>query len=298
MQHHRGIWLFTGVVVLIAGIILAVRDARAPARTLVVDTPVKTVASHLSEPQIQMLVTTMKACLENDPQARRANTRSLVDGVAALAADGVYESADTYYALGVLRTAQLDFDRAEAAYRKAIELRPDWNWAYNGLGILKHTQGKYAEAEEAFRKAIELDPNWSRAHNDLAILLRLTGRLQEAEVEAQRALELNPNAVATHNNYGNLLVALKRYDEAETEYHIAIDQEPDHPAPYYNLACLASLKGDTERVVPLLLCAIEFDASYRDEARYDEDFDAVRNDPTFQLLLQAPEGELKTRLPE
>ena len=119
-------------------------------------------------------------------------------------------------------------------------------------------------------------------------------------MEAQRALELNPNAVATHNNYGNLLVALKRYDEAETEYHIAIDQEPDHPAPYYNLACLASLKGNTESVVPLLLCAIEFDASYRDSRHscHDDDFDPVRNDPTFQLLLEAPEGEPKTRLPE
>ncbi len=298
MQHHRGIWLFTGFFVLVAAIILAVRDARAPARAPVIDTPVKVVASELSERQIEMLVVTMKACLENDPQARRANTRSLVDGVAALAADGIYESADTYYALGVLRTAQLDFPGAEAAYQKAVELRPDWNWVYNGLGILMHTQGQYAEAEAAFRKAIELDPNWSRAHNDLAILLRLTGRLEDAEVHALRALELNPDAVATHNNYGNLLVALERYDEAEAEYRAAIAHEPDHPAPYYNLACLASLRGDREEVVPLLLCAIEFDASYRDEAKFDEDFDAVRDDPAFRLLVQGTNGERMTRLPE
>jgi len=298
MQHHRGIWLFTGFFVIVAATILAVRDARAPARIPSIDTPVKSVASVLTEPQLEMLVNTMKACLENDPQARRANTRSLVDGVAALAADGVYESADTYYALGVLRTAQLDFTGAEAAYQKAIELRPDWNWVYNGLGILMHTLGKYAEAEAAFRKAIELDPGWSRAYNDLAILLRLTGRLDEAEVNALRALELNPNAVATHNNYGNLLVALERYDEAENEYRAAIAHEPDHPAPYYNLACLASLRGDRQEVVPLLLCAIEFDASYRDEARFDEDFDPVREDPAFRLLVQGPNGDRMPRIPE
>jgi tetratricopeptide (TPR) repeat protein len=298
MQHHRGIWLFTGFFVLVAATILAVRDARAPARIPSIDTPVKSVASVLTEPQLEMLVKTMKACLENDPQARRANTRSLVDGVAALAADGVYESADTYYALGVLRTAQLDFTGAEAAYQKAIELRPDWNWVYNGLGILMHTMGKYAEAEAAFRRAIELDPDWSRAYNDLAILLRLTGRLDEAEVNALRALELNPNAVATHNNYGNLLVALERYEEAENEYRVAIAHEPDHPAPYYNLACLASLRGDRQEVVPLLLCAIEFDASYRDEARFDEDFDPVRDDPAFRLLVQGRDGDRVTRIPE
>ncbi len=283
MTHHRGIWLFTGAIVTLAIIVLAVREARAPARPPV-ETPVMSVASELSVSQIQMLVDTMKACLENDPQARRDNTRSLVEGVAALAEKGIYETADTYYALGVRRTAQLNFPGAQAAYNKAIALRPDWNWAYSGLGILMHTMGRATEAEAAFRKAIELDPNWSRAHNDLAILLRLTGRLDEAQVEAERALELNPNAVATHNNYGNLLVALNRYDEAEAQYRIAIAHEPDHPAPYYNLACLASLRGNKEVVIPLLLCAIEFDESYRAEARNDDDFDAVRDDPAFQIL--------------
>ena len=283
---------------LLAGVVLSVREAGAPASPPVFN-PVDAVSDVLSVAQIQMLVETMKACLENDPQARRSNTRSLVNGIAALAEEGLYETADTFYALGVRRAAQRDYDGAEEAYRRAIDLRPNWNWAYSGLGILMHSQGRMPEAETAFRKAIELDPDWSRAHNDLAILLRLTGRYEEAEVEALRALELNPNAVATRNNFGNLLVALKRYDEAEAEYRLAIAVEPDHPAPYYNLACLASLRGRTEEVVPLLLCAIEFDASYRDEARNDDDFDSVREDPAFQILVNGPSTpSALPRLPE
>lgn len=284
MKHHRTIWIIAGFIALGAALILISRDVRAPS----VQNPTRTMstlAPELSPKQMEVLIQTMKACLDKDPQGRRGNTRSLVDAVASLAESGRYETADTLYALGVKLSAMRDFPSAERAFRKSAEMRPNWTWAYNSLGILLHSSGRTGEAEAMFRKAIDMDPDWSRPHNDLAILLRLTGRLEEAEVEARLALDLEPESVSTQNNYGNLLVALKRFDEAEAVYRKAISLEPDHPAPYYNLACLASLRGDRDEVVPLLLCAIEFDPSYRDEAKYDDDFDPVRGERTFQLLI-------------
>jgi len=286
MKSHRIIWLAAGALVALAAIIVAVNDVRAPAAELGAR-PMSDVTAHLTDAQIQIAVDAMKACLEKDPQARRANTRSLVEGIAALAETKRIESADTYYALGVLRGTRREYRGAEEAFRQAIALRPEWKWGYNQLGIVLHSMGRPKESEEMFRKAIALDPNWGRPHNDLAILLRLLGRLDEAEVEAKRALELDPSSVAGHNNYGNLLVALRRYAEAEAEYRLAIAAEPDHPAPYYNLACVASLQGHHEEVVPLLLCAIEFDSSYREEARHDNDFEPVRGDKAFQMLVGA-----------
>ena len=286
MKPHRIIWLFAGAVVLAAAFILAVRDVRAP-ETGLGASPMTEVMPQLSDEQIQTPIAAMKACLEKDPQARRANTRSLVEAVAKLAENRRIESADTYYALGVQRCTKRSFRAAEEAFRKAIELRPDWKWAYNQLGIVLHSNGKTKESEAMFRKAIDLDPKWGRPHNDLAILLRLEGRLEEAEKEAKRSLELEPESVAGYNNYGNLLVAVDRYEEAESAYRRAIELEPDHPAPYYNLACLASLQGHHSEVVPLLMCAIEFDPSYREEARFDDDFIPVRGDKAFMLLVGA-----------
>lgn len=286
MRSHRTIWILAGCVVLVAAFIVAVRDVRAPAANGELR-PTASVASRLSEAQMHVLIDAMKACLEIDPQARRANTRLLVEGVAEMASSGRLETADTFYALGVQLSAKRDYQGAETAFRRAVALRPDWKWGFNQLGIVLYSMGKADESEAMFRKAIEIDPNWGRAHNDLAILLRLVGRMEEAEAEAMRALELDPNSVAGHNNYGNLLVALERFEEAEAEYRIALKLEPDHPAPYYNLACLASRQGHHDEVVPLLLCAIEFDPAYRDEARIDSDFDAVRNDEAFRLLVRA-----------
>lgn len=284
MKPLRAIWVLTGTFVILAATILFARDVRAPAADGIAR-PISEIASRLTAEQLQILVDAMKACLEIDPQARRPNTRLLVEGIAEMAASGRVESADTFYALGVLLSAKRNFHGAESAFRKAIALSPDWKWAYNQLGIVLHSIGNPKESEEMFRKAIALDPNWGRAHNDLAILLRLIGRTDDAEEEAKRSLELDPNSVAGHNNYGNLLVAIGRYEEAEAEYRIATNLEPDHPAPYYNLACLASRQGHHQEVVPLLLCAIEFDPAYREEARHDDDFDAVRNDESFRLLV-------------
>lgn len=286
MRSHRAIWVLAGTAALVAAFIVLVRDVRAPAANGELR-PLPEIAARLTPDQAQVLVDAMTACLEIDPQARRPNTRLLVEGVAEMASSGRLETADTFYALGMQRSAQRDFQGAEAAFRRAIALRADWKWGYNQLGIVLHSMGDPEESEAMFRKAIAIDPNWGRAHNDLAILLRLVGRMDEAEAEAKRSLELDPGSVAGHNNYGNLLVALGRYEAAEAEYRKAAAIEPDHPAPYYNLACLASRQGHHAEVMPLLLCAIGFDPAYRDEARHDNDFDPVRHDEAFRLLVGA-----------
>ncbi|GMV99608.1 MAG: hypothetical protein AMXMBFR84_07470 [Candidatus Hydrogenedentota bacterium] len=284
MRHHRIIWLSTGCIVVLAAIVVALREVRAPAVEPRQD-PFGDITRELSDAQVDVLFRTMRECLSRDPQGVRTRTRLIVEAVADIAEKGHRESADAYYALALRKVAAKDLRGAEDAYRKAIELRPDWSWAHNGLGILLHTMSRSKEAEAEFLKAIEFDPKWSRPYNDLAILYRLTGNLEAADAAAQKALALEPDSVATHNNYGNLLMALERYDEAEAAYRKAIDIDPDHPAPYYNLACVAAARENREEVVPLLMVAITFDESYRQQAQVDADFDSMREDPLFQKLM-------------
>jgi Flp pilus assembly protein TadD len=285
LTHHRNIWIATGFIVLFAAIILAVREVRAPIQPPIHDA-VSELAHQLTPDQLAMVLQTMRDCLEKDPQARRAKTRAIVDTVAQLAESGETEAPGAYYALGLRRTALHDFAGAEAAYREAIAFERDWAWPYDGMGILLHAMDRRDEAEAFFLKAMELEPDWSRPHNNLAVMLRMSGRLEEARIEAERAIELAPQDVASHNNYGNLLVAMEDLEGAEAAYRKAIALEPDHPAPYYNLACLASLRGDRDDVVPLLMVAIRFDESYRRDARLDEDFDPMREDPLFRDLIR------------
>lgn len=302
MKHHKLIWTTTGIVVVLTAVVLMARHADDPARELS-----RTPYLDLTEGQTQVLIDTMLACLDRDPQARRVRTRAIVETVAALADNGILETAETHYALGLRRYGQgLPEDHpvyAEESLRRAIALRPDWALAHNTLGVVLTALRRYDAAEEALRRAIELEPDRSRPYNDLAVLLRHVAGLpdeekarlgilsrhgdllEEAERAALVALELDPNDVANHNNYGNLLLARGRIEEAEQQYRIAIRLEPDQPAPYYNLACLAARQGDLEQVVAHLNCAIILSEVFREEARLDKEFDAFREDPGFHRLV-------------
>ena len=278
---HRAIWAATCAVVTLTVLVFVVRDAGErthSAHTTPTEPPAGTQA--LIERMFELLEDVR--FISDDPQTAR-----VVADVAALAESGEYESAETYYALGLVRAEAQDFKGAEKAYRKAIAIRPEWNKPYHGLGFLltRHTVERWDEAEAMLRKAIELEPDWSRPHNHLAILLRRQNRFEEAEIHALRAIEANPDIVATHNNYGNLLLKIRRLNEAEKQYRRAIDLDPAHPKPYYNLGCLYSVRGKPRQAVEYLAEAIERDPVFREEAKNDPDFDPIRNTTAFRKLI-------------
>ena len=72
-----------------------------------------------------------------------------------------------HYNLGIALRDQNKLEEAVAAYRKAIELKPDYAEAHYNLGIALRDQKKPAEAEAAFRKAIELKPDYPEAYYNL-----------------------------------------------------------------------------------------------------------------------------------
>jgi len=67
-------------------------------------------------------------------------------------------------------------------------------------------------------------------------------------------------------------------------YEIAaagLPDQPDHPSLHYNLACYASLAGDTERAIDHLSRAFERDPRTREWAAGDSDLNAIRSDPRY-----------------
>ena len=267
----RVVWRITGVIVVLSAFAVIFRGH---------------FGGELGEMGFEEAVEKMLTLYDEDPQARRPETRVAIERVASIVERTPEEaSAEAYFAQGVLLDGQDRLDEAETAYRNAIACDPEWGRSYYGLGVVLHQQDQVEEAEAYLRKAIALEPAWSRAHNGLAILLRMNGRMEEARERAKRAVELAPNNVASRNNYGNLLVRLERYEEAVEEYRVAIAVAPDHPAPYYNLACVSSLQGKHEEAYEYLEHAIDLDPVFRDQARQDEDFDAIRNEPAFRALV-------------
>jgi len=69
-------------------------------------------------------------------------------------------------------------------------------------------------------------------------------------------------------------------------YEIAaagLTDHPDHPTLHFNLACYASLAGDTDRALEHLARAVEGNPQARTWAASDPDLDAIRADPRYPV---------------
>lgn len=80
-----------------------------------------------------------------------------------------------------------EYDRAEAAYRKALGLRPSDPVIWNDLGLLYIVTGRIADATAAFTQGTEADPLFNDNIENLAFLARADGRTEDALAWFRRA---------------------------------------------------------------------------------------------------------------
>jgi tetratricopeptide (TPR) repeat protein len=93
---------------------------------------------------------------------------------------------DAYYA-AVDCVAEGQWDKAIAAFRKALRLDPHFLDAMHGLVRALQNAGQLDEAIATAQRLIARDPDDVLAHTSLSILFQNKGMIPEAEAEATRA---------------------------------------------------------------------------------------------------------------
>jgi len=79
----------------------------------------------------------------------------------------------------------------------------------------------------------------------------------------------------------------QRYDDALEAVRRGLEHSPDHPGFHYNYACFATLVGDTgDETIEHLRRSVELFPPFRQQARRDDDFAAIRDDPRFEEALR------------
>ena len=78
-----------------------------------------------------------------------------------------------------------------------------------------------------------------------------------------------------------------RYADALEAVRGALEHIPDHAGLNYNYACFATLAGETgDDTFAHLRRSVELRPQFREDARRDDDFAAVRDDPRFEQALR------------
>ncbi|MDA2914099.1 tetratricopeptide repeat protein, partial [Acidobacteriia bacterium AH_259_A11_L15] len=125
------------------------------------------------------------------------------------------------------------FPKAKAAARRALQMDENLAEAYATLGLaLREYDWDWAGAEQAFRRSLELNPNYATAHHWYAWALSDLGRHEEAIAEIKRAQELDPLSVIISRNVAAILWHARRYDEAIEKAEKALQLDPDFAATH------------------------------------------------------------------
>ena len=146
---------------------------------------------------------------------------------------------------------------AIAAYRRALELNPEFTKAHYNLAIALKEQGMVDEAIDTCHDAVQLKPEDAEAHNQLGNTLRAAGRLDDAAAAYRRALQCDPAFVEAHNNLGNVLRDLGKLGEAIASYRRALELKPDLVEAYCNLGIVYRDLGDLDQTIECFLQALK-----------------------------------------
>ena len=137
-------------------------------------------------------------------------------------------------------------------------------------------QGKYEKASAAFEKLLPNAP------------LEIVERCRTYIVTCHRQLEKHNLSFATpeeHYDYAISQLNTGYYDEAREQFQCILSSHPDIDYAFYGLAVLDSITGRSQDCLNNLARAIELNPKNRLQARVDNDFQSMVDDPRFTELL-------------
>lgn len=190
-----------------------------------------------------------------------------------------HQAGYAYLQLGILYTLREDYEQAEQASRKAIELQ-EQNLsgmeglqivgAHTRLGYIRYRQGRYGDAIREYEREREFLSSSDHA------------------LRARSLIELHQKLGAAHLRDDRKDEAERYFDLALKGFREQIMKGADEPFTKYYIACLYALRGDDDSAIKYLeQSLVHLPAFNALRARTDPDFDSIRSDPRFIRILES-----------
>ncbi len=132
----------------------------------------------------------------------------------------------TWLDTGKAHFMKCEYNEANQAFDKAIELDPNDAMTWNNKGIVLYHQNKYDEAIKAYDKAIRINPRDEESWDGKGSALMHQDKYDDAIAAYEKAIELNPKSVNCWYQKVNILKIQGKYDEAQKTSDKAVALNP------------------------------------------------------------------------
>jgi tetratricopeptide (TPR) repeat protein len=154
------------------------------------------------------------------------------------------------------------FTDAEYFARRATQLQPTSAVAFDRLGVAMMARAIFnTETEVAFRRAMELDPNFVVAQVHLARVLRHMNRNSEADPLYKSAIDQAKDA-PTLVLIADAMQSETRWNDSDPVLRRALQLDPRNPGALFLLGRLFSVSRKYAEAEPVLKTAIEVNPKF------------------------------------
>ena len=244
-------------VVRLARVFLARKDLPAAGKTLesaivrgVEAAPVYALLADVYEQSghPENAIPAMRLAIQRDPQSEKYRfnygillTNAYAPAAAIIRLEEALKSFPTSYplwfALGLAHFKNEDNEKGETAFKRSLELNPNFAPALAYRGMIRVRAGAATEGIALYEKALQVDPKITVVHYLIAdaLLRQADADPRRVETHLKRAVESDSTFTPARISLGKLLIRTGRWEEAAAELEQVIKQDASLADAYYQL---------------------------------------------------------------
>jgi tetratricopeptide (TPR) repeat protein len=143
-----------------------------------------------------------------------------------------YELVHSLNSRGWAYYRKADFDRAIQDYNQAIQLQPDYAFAFNDRGLAYAGNRDFNRAIEDYSQAIKLNPDFALAFNNRGFAYASKRDNDRAIQDFNAAIRLRPDNSEVFYNRGRAYADDAKFAQAIQDFTQAIHRKPDYVAAF------------------------------------------------------------------
>ena len=157
--------------------------------------------------------------------------------------------------------------KAIAAYKQAIELKPDFAHAHSGLGVLYAKTGRIREGVALCKKATQLAPDNIELQRSLATVYWQAKLYNNAAEVYDNIVRINPGDKGALHQLGVIYMGKRMYPEAQVKFKRVLEIQPNDPLAHGALGTVYLKLGDRAAAIAEFQTVLRLDPNNRTARR-------------------------------